>query len=264
MIVSTNAEVIKKSFTEQAKNFETKSMSFTKQEYLKHIISCIKPQKTDTVLEVAAGTCACGRSLAPLVQNVTCLDITTPMLAVGKFEAEKQNLRNMIFVQGDAERLPFLASSFDIVLSRLAFHHFLHPHLCFMEMSRVLRPNGKLVLIDMEASEDVCRDTKDQIEMLRDPSHVRNLSKGEFLELFAENELTVQTIDCTDIPVSLNAWLALTNTSAEIAANITNRFTRELRGEKQTGFMPYETNEGIYFKQRWLLIIGQKGKGVLR
>ena len=53
-MISLNAKTIQKSFTEQAKNFETKSMNFTKQEYLEHMISCVKPQKTDTVLEVAA------------------------------------------------------------------------------------------------------------------------------------------------------------------------------------------------------------------
>ena len=53
-MISANAKTIQKSFTEQAQNFETKSMNFTKQEYLEHMISCVKPQKTDTVLEVAA------------------------------------------------------------------------------------------------------------------------------------------------------------------------------------------------------------------
>ena len=102
-MISLNAKTIQKSFTEQAKNFETKSMNFTKQEYLEHMISYVKPQKTDTVLEVAAGTCICGRSLAPFVENVTCLDMTTAMLAVGKDEAQNQGLWNIDFVQGDAE-----------------------------------------------------------------------------------------------------------------------------------------------------------------
>ncbi len=67
-MISSNAKTIQKSFTEQAKNFETKSMSFTRQEYLEHMFSCVKPHKTDTVLEVAAGTCICGRSLALFVK----------------------------------------------------------------------------------------------------------------------------------------------------------------------------------------------------
>ena len=52
----------------QAKNFKTKSMHFTKEEYLEHMVSFINPQRSDTVLEVAAGTCICGRSFAPFVK----------------------------------------------------------------------------------------------------------------------------------------------------------------------------------------------------
>lgn len=74
-------------------------MSFTNQEYLDHTVSCVNPQNANAVLEVAAGTCAGGRSLAPFVQTVTCLDMTPAMLSVGKNEAEKQGL--LSFVQGN-------------------------------------------------------------------------------------------------------------------------------------------------------------------
>lgn len=80
----------------------------------------------DAVLEVAAGIYACGRALAPLAGNVVCLDMTPAMLSVGKAEAEKANFSNMTFVRGDAMELPFWDNSFDIVLSRLAFHLFSH------------------------------------------------------------------------------------------------------------------------------------------
>lgn len=258
LMISLNAKTIQKSFTEQAKNFETKSMNFTKQEYLEHMISCVKPQKTDTVLEVAAGTCICGRSLAPFVKNVTCLDMTTAMLAVGKAEAAKQKLLNMNFVQGDAEKLPFSDNSFDIVISRLAFHHFPNTKRCFSEMVRVLKTGGKLVVMDMEAAEETLRNTEDEIETLRDPSHMRNLSKEEFTEMFQESRLPITTMDCTELPVSLSAWLVLTNTPTQIAADISKRFMDEINGSGLTGFNPYENNGKIYFNQRWLMMIGKK------
>ena len=59
-------------------------MNFTKQEYLEYTVSCVNPDKIDTVLEVAADTCICGRALAPYVQSVTCLDMTQAMLDIGK------------------------------------------------------------------------------------------------------------------------------------------------------------------------------------
>lgn len=255
---SENAEKIQKSFTGQAKNFETTSMNFTKQEYLEHMVSCVGPQRTDTVLEVAAGTCICGRSLAPFVKNVTCLDMTTAMLAVGKEEAGKQGLLHMDFVQGDAEKLPFSDNSFDIVISRLAFHHFSNPKSCFSEMARVLKTGGKLVVIDMEAAEEILRNTEDEIETLRDPSHIRNLSKEEFTEMFRESCLPIMAVDCMELPVSLSAWLALTNTPAKISADISRRLRDEINSNELTGFKPYENNGKIYFNQRWQMMIGEK------
>lgn len=258
MNISENAETIRKSFTEQAKNFETKSMNFSKQEYLEYTVSCINPRKKDKVLEVAAGTCACGRAIAPFVQDVTCLDLTPAMLAVGKDLAEKQELCNMNYVLGDAEQMPFLDCSFDIVISRLAFHHFLKPDHCFAEMARVLKPGGKLVVIDMEATEESLREIQDKIETLRDPSHIKNLSKGEFEAMFVNNHLIIENTNTTQIPVSLTAWLNLTNASAKVSTDISKCFTDEIEGGQLTGFMPYRKDGEIYFNQRWLMVIGKK------
>ena len=57
-------------------------------------------------------------------------------------------------------------------------------------MARVLKTGGKLVVIDMEAAEEALRNTENEIETLRDPSHVRKLSKEEFTEMFRKNCLS--------------------------------------------------------------------------
>ena len=256
---SANRDTIQKAFTEQAPKFETDKMNFTKQEYLDHTIDKMKLTPNDLVLEAAAGTCVCGRSIAPHAKIVTCLDMTPAMLEVGKAEAEKNGLSNMIFTLGDVAELPFLENSFDIVFSRLAFHHFPDPKQCFSEMARVLKPSGKLVVIDMEAAEEALRATEDEIEILRDGSHIHNLSRSEFQEMFQENHLSVDTVDSTKIPVSLSAWLALTNTPTEIAAGIEARMKAEINGGDLTGFQPYRKNGEIYFDQRWFMMIGISG-----
>ena len=64
-------------------------------------------------------------------------------------------------------------------------------------MARVLKTGGKLVVIDMEAAEEALRNTENEIETLRDPSHVRKLSKEEFTEMFRKNCLSIMTLDCS-------------------------------------------------------------------
>ncbi len=80
----SNLEAVNRSFELQAPGFESSEVPFTKETYLEEMISYAAPEKQDVVLEVAAGTCACGRSFAPLVQTVVCLDATLSMLQVGK------------------------------------------------------------------------------------------------------------------------------------------------------------------------------------
>lgn len=155
---SSNKAEIQASFTRQAADFESRRMSFSKADYLTYAVAKIAPTEQETVLEVAAGTGVCGRALAPHVRRVTCLDMTPAMLAVGRAQAEQAGLSHMTFVLGDAAALPFPDAGFDIVLSRLAFHHFPAVEPPFAEMVRVLRPGGRLVLIDMEASAEPLRE----------------------------------------------------------------------------------------------------------
>lgn len=233
-------------------------MHFSKKEYLDHVASRVAPRETDAVLEVAAGTCACGRVLAPFARTVTCLDVTPAMLEIGKREACASGLSNLVFVKGSAEELPFLDESFDIVISRLAFHHFPDVWPPFREMARVLKPGGKLVLIDMEAAEQSLRAVEDRIETLRDPSHVRNLSQEEILALFASQSLSVETYEKTEFPVSLHNWMELTKTPAAVRDEITACMKTELDGGAQTGFSPYWKEAELFFRQRWMMAIGRK------
>lgn len=253
-----NLKEINKAFTAQAAGFESKKLHLSKQEYLDHTVKMTASKKTDSILEVAAGTCVCGRNLAPYAEHIICLDATPAMLEIGKNECEKANIRNITFVKGYAEELPFLDNSFDIVISRLAFHHFAGVEKPFAEMVRVLKPGGKLILIDMIASDEALRKEVDRIETLRDPSHVQDLSLSEMRDLYESNGLTLITQERTDIPVSLEAWMELTNPAEIIRKNIRELMNKDIAGCYQTGFSPYWKEDVIYFNQHWIFNMGIK------
>lgn len=255
---SENSAQIQKAFTQQAAGFESRNMNFSKQDYLEYAVNRIAPKSSDALLEVAAGTCACGRAFAPRVRSVVCLDMTEAMLEMGRAAAEREYLQNMTFVQGDAAELPFADDSFDIVFSRLAFHHFPEPETPFSEMARVLKPDGKLVMIDMAAAEEPLRKTEDTLEILRDPSHIRNLSQPEMLALYEARGLTVERCEIVRTPVRLDIWMTHTATPPETQAVIRAQMEADLAGGAPTGFYPYRQNSAIMFDQRWTLIIGRK------
>lgn len=75
-------ETVKQSFKKQAEKFATYHMA--KAEYTDYLVKQIGTKGTEHALEVAAGTCICGRALAPFVKDMICLDLTEEMLAQGK------------------------------------------------------------------------------------------------------------------------------------------------------------------------------------
>ena len=253
-----NLSEIQKSFTTQSRNFESKNMNFSKQEYLDYTVQSMNLAKNDCILEAAAGTCACGRSVAPFVKSVICLDATPAMLEVGKEEAEKSGITNMQFINGYVEDIPFEDLSFDTVLTRLAFHHFAKMEQPFSEMNRVLKIGGQFVIIDMESADEALREMEDRIETMRDPSHIKNRSQDEFLALYKKYGYNVTKQEATTIQVSLSAWLELTNTPNVVGKDIENMMNAELQGGDLTGFKPYLQDGEIYFEQRWVLFIGNK------
>ena len=130
-------DIVRQSFKKQAEKFVAYHMS--KVEYTDYLIQKIAATGEEHALEVAAGTCICGRALAPYVKDITCLDMTEEMLAQGIRLAEESHIENIYFQSGNAEKLPYEPETFDLVITRLSFHHFDNPEKPFEEMKRVLK-----------------------------------------------------------------------------------------------------------------------------
>ena len=253
-----NIEKIHESFAQQAAEFEKPGRIFSKKEYLDYIVASVNPDKEDVMLEAAAGTCAVSRAFAPYVKTVVSMDGTPVMLETGRKQAYKEGHRNIIFTKGFVEDIPFLDGFFDIVISRLAFHHFTDPNAAFHEMARVVKPGGRLVLVDMAATPEPDRTVRDEFEILRDPSHVRNLSEEEMVDLFKGENLSIEVHSSKTIPQDLEGWMDVTHTPEDVRKVIRTAMETELSGGKKTGFAPYRKENGIGFDHKWILITGRK------
>lgn len=253
-----NLNEIQKSFTTQAQNFEKQGLNMSKQEYLDYTVKSMDLSPDDNVLEAAAGTCICGRAVAPFVKTVTCLDATPAMLAVGKKKAKKCGITNMHFVNGYVENIPFDSQHFDVVFTRLSFHHFTEMDTPFLEMSRVLKSGGQFVIIDLEAAEEALRDIEDKIETMRDPSHIKSRSQDEIIALYERNGYTIIKQEITPLPQPLTPWMKLANTPNDIRKQIENLMVAELNGCQPTGFHAFIKDGVIHFEHRYILFIGVK------
>jgi ubiquinone/menaquinone biosynthesis C-methylase UbiE len=115
------------------------------------IIIMSAPQPTDHVLDIGAGTGLLTLALAPDVQRVWALDVSSAMCHYLKGQAVALRLDNVCIVKSSATAVPLATSSIDLVVSNYCFHHLRDSdkEQALAEVRRVLRPGGRLVFADM-------------------------------------------------------------------------------------------------------------------
>ena len=181
----THRGLILDQFTRQAQLFST-AAPITSESALRMILAAARPRPDDTMLDIACGGGLVVCAFAPHVKQATGFDMTPAMLGQAEKLAGEKGLTNVSWRQGDATVLPYAGASFDIVTSRFSFHHFPDPPAVLREMVRVCAPGGRILVIDSYASEDAGKAAEfNRLELLRDPSHVRNLALSELKGLFA-------------------------------------------------------------------------------
>lgn len=178
-------DVTRREFARQVAEFERPDSFFGDRQVLDWIAAHVPVGPSDIVLDVAGGAGHVGRHLAARAAFVVVVDLTREMLQAGAAAVRHEARRNVVFVEGDATGLPFADGQFDVVGSRFAFHHIDAPGRAAAEMARVARPGGTVAVIDMvsEAGEPGAR--HNELERLRDPSHMRALEEHELLGALA-------------------------------------------------------------------------------
>lgn len=98
-------------------------------------------------LDLACGTAVVSHLLDDLGFKVTGLDWAEPMLERARAKA-KQRGRQIRFLIGDAERTMEPDASYDVITNRHLVWTLVDPLACFREWHRVLKPGGKVVIVD--------------------------------------------------------------------------------------------------------------------
>src|SRR5438046_5760462 len=99
-------------------------------------------------LDVGCGTGFLSLELAGRGHRVTGVDFAPQMLAEARRKAASEQSLTVRFEEGDAEALQFSDASFDLVITRHVLWTLPHPEAAIDEWIRVLRPGGRLVVVD--------------------------------------------------------------------------------------------------------------------
>ena len=252
--MTSQIQRVQSAFSRQAPGFGGSGLSLGREELLRWVVESLPLTPETRALDVAAGTGHLSRAVALHVRSVTAVDVTPAMLHAARAEAAATGLANLRPVQADAGRLPFADGRFDLVMCRLALHHFADPAVELAEMARVTRGSGMLAVVDLLSPDDAeLAGRYNAFERMRDPSHTRAGTAGEVRDLLSAAGRPVDNWSARDVEVDVDPWFDLTRTPASTRRTITLALERELDGGPSTGMRPRSREGRLSFVQTWAL-----------
>lgn len=172
-------------------------------------------------LDLGCGGGHVSYAIAAHAARVTACDLSEQMLAAVDAEAARRGIGNIATSRAAAEALPFADGSFDFLACRFSAHHWQNIAAGLSEARRVLRPGAQAVFADVAAPALVAADTHLQaVELLRDGSHVRDYSEGEWRAMLATAGFVVEAVQTARLRMGFADWTARMRTPDTHAAAI--------------------------------------------
>ncbi len=198
-------EDVRSRFAPVAANYSRASFH-TSSERLQEVLDLGHPQRGDLVLDVATGTGNTAFALAPHVRRVIGLDLTREMLDQARRITAERSIANVDWVIGDAAAIPFPDDTFDLYTVRAAPHHFPDVDAFLAEAWRVLKPGRDAVFIDC-APPMPARDVLHEVEVRRDPSHVRSMTVDEWVDRLERSGFEVESAQARELDWNYEEWM---------------------------------------------------------
>ncbi len=101
------------------------------------------------IADLGAGDGTFALLLAQTASKVIAVDASARMLDVGREQTLRHGIKNVEFRLGDMEELPIDDASVDLVFFSQSLHHALHPDRAVIEAARIIRPGGRIVVLDL-------------------------------------------------------------------------------------------------------------------
>ncbi|MGI8988052.1 MAG: ArsR/SmtB family transcription factor [Bryobacteraceae bacterium] len=101
------------------------------------------------IADLGAGEGTLALMLAQRAERVIAVDSSSKMVAYGVDVARRNGVKNLEYRLGDLEELPLESGEADLALLHQSLHHALHPRKAVEEARRILKPGGRIVILDL-------------------------------------------------------------------------------------------------------------------
>ena len=112
------------------------------------IVEAIGTRPFDSLLDLGTGTGRMLELLAPLYARAVGVDTSSAMLAVARANLDRAGVNSAHVRLADIQNLPFARNTFDVVTIHQVLHYLGEPERAINEAARVLRPGGRLLIVD--------------------------------------------------------------------------------------------------------------------
>ena len=259
LVAHRKKESAKERFGRQSVAY-SKSSILANKDHLNLIVDLVAPKRSDKVLDIATGNGFLAFELADRVSEVIGCDITRDMIDTAEVIRDERKLNNVTFKMMDAESLGFDDGFFDIVSCRFAFHHFTNPGKVMSEMVRVCKNGGTIVLVDGLSSEDAVKSKyHNEIEQIRDPSHVRRYPQSELEGMFRDAGLKIIHARNWDAGFYFDEWISIADPGDEIVEQLRRTMIDSIEDDK-TGLNVRFDDEGrlLFTHDTVILVAGKR------
>ena len=200
------------------------------------------------IADVGCGAGHWGRQLHFSGDQLTYIDPSSRMLELCHENARVAGIPDVRAFQVSGCEIDKTEGPYDLVTTRLAFHHFPDPIAVLRSMAGALAPGGQVVLLDLAPPEDDrMRRIHDRLEYLHDPSHIRTWTRAELERWFEEMDMETEVVSAAHLEspegIEIERWFSFTQTSSENQKEIRRMLTEFDRNELESlGFSRQNNN----------------------
>jgi ubiquinone/menaquinone biosynthesis C-methylase UbiE len=202
-----NRAAIEERFTATAKVFGDYAV-LERKRLAEDLARLVGAKNTDLAADLATGPGTLALRFAHHVKWIAAVDLTPAMLLRARESAKSEGLANVGFLRADAQELPIASGSLDLVVTSYSLHHVPDQARMVREMARVVKPGGRVGIIDILVPDAPgASEAANEIEIARDRSHTRSLTRSEFDNLLDGAGLKPIGSKFEELTRSFDHWL---------------------------------------------------------